>query len=99
DILAGMRLQQRYEARAFAVGRGEYLCPVQTAADFLANRVAATVPPTSYPRGGVSTNLKELLPPLVADALQHALPLMDRRWQRRFLPDAVLAAPAARGSS
>ncbi len=44
-------------------------------------------------------NLVELLPPLVAAAVRHGLPLMDRRWNGRFLPEAVLAAPEARGSS
>ena len=38
DVLAGMRLQQIYEQRAFALGRGEYLCPIQRATDFLARR-------------------------------------------------------------
>ena len=35
DVLAGVRLQQRYEQRAFELGRGEYRCPVQTATRFL----------------------------------------------------------------
>ncbi|MFL5340726.1 MAG: NAD(P)/FAD-dependent oxidoreductase [Gemmataceae bacterium] len=99
DVLAGLRLQQQYEAKAFEIGRGSYLCPVQRATDFLRGRPSAGMPPTSYPRGGVSANLAELLPPLVADAVRHGLPLMDRRWNGRFLPDATLAAPEARGSS
>ena len=36
---------------------------------------------------------------VVAEAVRHGLPQMDRRWQGRFLPDAVLAGPEARGSS
>src|SRR5262249_14722432 len=61
DILAGVRLQQQYESQAFAIGRGEYRCPVQKATDFLNNRAPKTVPETSYPRGGVAANLTELL--------------------------------------
>jgi uncharacterized FAD-dependent dehydrogenase len=99
DVLAGIRLQQQYEKRAFELGRGDYRCPVQRAEDFLNGQVSASVPKTSYPRGGVAANLAELLPPLVADAIRHGLPLMDRRWHGRFLPEAVLAAPEARGSS
>jgi uncharacterized FAD-dependent dehydrogenase len=99
DTLAGMRLQQQYEHRAFELGNGEYRCPVQRASDFLKGRLTPGVPTTSYPRGGVSANLAELLPPLVAEAVRHGLPIMDRRWHGRFLPDAVLAAPEARGSS
>src|SRR5207237_6445010 len=44
DILAGVRLQERYEKRAFEVGRGEYKAPVQRAADFLAQRTAGFTP-------------------------------------------------------
>ena len=99
DLLAGVRLQERYERRAFELGRGEYLCPVQTARDYLAGRITATPPPTSYPRGVVSADLREVMPPVVAQAVSAGLPKMDRRWHGRFLPEAVLAGPEARGSS
>jgi uncharacterized FAD-dependent dehydrogenase len=43
--------------------------------------------------------LREVLPPLVAEAVMAGLPQMDRRWQGRFLREAVLAGPESRGSS
>ena len=36
---------------------------------------------------------------MIAEAIAHGLPQMDRRWQGRFLSDAVLVGPEARGSS
>lgn len=100
DVLAGVRLQEKYEAKAFELGgRGAYRCPVQRATDFLAGRTSAGTPPTSYPRGVVSCDLREVLPPLVAEAVAHGLPQMDRRWHGRFLREAVLAGPESRGSS
>jgi uncharacterized FAD-dependent dehydrogenase len=99
DILAGVRLQQRYERLAFAMGRGEYLCPIQRATDYLADRLTGGVPASSYPRGGVSARLADLVPPLVVQALHHGLPIMDRRWQGRFLREATLVGPEARGSA
>lgn len=100
DVLAGVRLQEKYEAKAFELGgRGAYRCPVQQATDFLAGRTSAGVPPTSYPRGVVSCDLHEVLPPLVAEAVAHGLPQMDRRWHGRFLREAILAGPESRGSS
>jgi uncharacterized FAD-dependent dehydrogenase len=99
DIMAGVRLQQQYEKKAFEVGRGEYRCPVQRATDFLKGRPTAGIPRSSYPRGGVSHDLSDLVPPLVGEAVRHGLPIMDRRWHGRFLPDAVLVGPEARGSS
>ena len=32
-------------------------------------------------------------------ALQHGLPILDRQWHGRFLPEAVLVGPEARGSA
>ncbi|MCS7023068.1 MAG: FAD-dependent oxidoreductase [Gemmataceae bacterium] len=98
--LAGVQLQEYYEARAFERGgRDAYRCPAQWARDFLAQRRSARLPASSYPRGLVSVELREVLPPLVIRALEHGLPLMDRRWQGRFLDQAVLVGPEARGSS
>jgi uncharacterized FAD-dependent dehydrogenase len=97
--LAGVELQRRYERLAYEAGRGEYLCPVQRAVDFLHNRKTGSLPRTSYPRGVVAARLAELVPPPVVEALHHGLPILDRKWQGRFLPDAVLAGPEARGSS
>ncbi|HEY1381752.1 MAG TPA: NAD(P)-binding protein [Gemmataceae bacterium] len=99
DLLAGVRLQERYERRAFELGRGEYRCPVQTARDFLAGRVSEPPPRSSYPRGVVAADLREVVPPAVANAVADGLPRMDRRWHGRFLAAAVLAGPEARGSS
>lgn len=98
--LGGVILQERYEARAYELGGGaEYRCPAQLARDFLKRRRSARLPATSYPRGLVSAELREVLPPLVIDALEYGLACMDRRWHGRFLDDAVLVGPEARGSS
>jgi uncharacterized FAD-dependent dehydrogenase len=99
DVLAGVRLQQVYERRAFEIGRGEYLCPIQRATDFLADRPTRGVPANSYPRGAVAARVAELVPPVVVEALRGGLPIMDRKWQGRFLPEATLVGPEARGSA
>ncbi|HEV3438816.1 MAG TPA: FAD-dependent oxidoreductase [Gemmata sp.] len=100
DVLAGMRLQERYETRAFEIGgRREYKAPAQRAEDFLLGRISASVPANSYPRGVTSCDLRSVLPPIVAEAVAHGLPQMDRRWHGQFLRDAVLTGPESRGSS
>jgi uncharacterized protein len=99
DVLAGVRLQQVYERRAYEVGRGDYLCPIQRAGDFLAGRPTSGVPDNSYPRGAVSATIAELVPPLVLQALWHGLPILDGRWRGRFLPEATLVGPESRGSA
>ncbi len=99
DVLAGVRLQRFYEQRAFEVGRREYLCPIQKASDFLADRSTGAVPACSYPRGAVPASIADLVPPLIVEALKHGLPIMDRRWHGRFIPEATLVGPESRGSA
>jgi uncharacterized FAD-dependent dehydrogenase len=99
DVLAGVRLQQEYEGRAFRVGREVYLCPIQRARDFLAGRPTEGVPDNSYPRGAVTAAIAELIPPLIVEAVRDGLPIMDRRWAGRFLAEATLVGPEARGSA
>jgi uncharacterized FAD-dependent dehydrogenase len=99
DVLAGVRLQQVFERKAYELSRDEYRCPIQGAADFLSRRQTRSVPPSSYPRGVVLADLAEVVPPVVDEALRHGLPIMDRRWQGRFLAGATLVGPEARGSS
>jgi uncharacterized FAD-dependent dehydrogenase len=99
DILAGMRLQEQLERRAFEIGRGEYLCPFQRAKDFLNTRITTDRPSLSYPRGTVAAELREVLPSYLIRGLEHGLPKLDRIWKGRFLPEAVLVGPEARGSS
>lgn len=99
--LAGVEIQRKYEAIAFEIGRRNYLCPIQTAADFLAGRT----PPSgakyasSYERGLQPANLHEVLPPQIAQAVAKGLPVMDAKWRGEFLKDAMLVGPEMRGSS
>lgn len=98
--LAGMELQRRYEAIAFELGRRDYLCPIQSAKDFLASRfVDLKSPPCSYQRGVVPAQLDALLPPSVIKALRHSLPAMDKKLHGNFLKHAMLVGPEMRGSS
>lgn len=99
DVLAGVRLQQVYERRAFEIGRGDYRCPIQRAVDFLSDRPSADIPDNSYPRGAITASMAELVPPLVLEALKSGLPILDRRWRGRFLPEATLVGPESRGSA
>ena len=99
DVLAGVRLQQVYERKAYELGRGQYLCPIQLATDFLTKKRTRRLPPCSYPRGLVLAEVAEVVPLAVVEALHHGLPVLDRRWHGRFLADATLVGPEARGSS
>ncbi len=99
--LAGMELQRKYEALAFELGEKNYLCPIQRTGDFLKDR--RTNPGFrymgTYQRGVVSSNLTQLLPPVVISQIQNGLPIMDHKWRGSFLANAVLVGPEMRGSS
>jgi uncharacterized protein len=99
DVLAGVHLQQIYEQRAFEMGRRDYLCPIQRVHDFLDDRDTTDIPENSYPRGAISGRIAELVPPLIVEALRHGLPIMDHQWGGRFIPEATLVGPEARGSA
>jgi uncharacterized FAD-dependent dehydrogenase len=36
---------------------------------------------------------------MVGEALRDGLPIMDRRWHGRFIPEATLVGPESRGSA
>lgn len=105
DPLAGTVFQRRIEQAAFGeaheTGGEPWEAPVQTVGDFLAeeagNPSTAVVP--SYRRGVVWCDLREVLPPFVCDALQEALPLLDRKLKGFADPDAVMTGVETRSSS
>ncbi len=101
DVLAGMRLQEKYEAKAFEMAAAASTARRRSGrrTSWLRGRASSAVPACSYPRGVTPCDLREVLPPVVAEAVAHGLPQMDRRWHGRFLADAVLVGPKSRGSS
>lgn len=99
--LAGVRLQQHFEGLAYQLAGREYLCPIQSAADFIAARSPDPQAqyPCSYERGVRPLALDQFLPASVTKALREGLPAMDRKLGRAFLKNAYLVGPEMRGSS
>ena len=101
DPLAGVRLQQIWEKRAFTQGSGEFRSPAQRVDDFLKNRASdsfRTVTP-SYLPGVTPTNICDCLPDYVTASLRDALPIFDRKLHGFASPDAVLTGIETRSSS
>lgn len=99
--LAGMDLQRQLERAAFRLGGGEYRAPVQLVGDFLADRASrqlGEVEP-SYRPGVTLTDLRECLPPFVAQSLKLALPQLGQRLRGFDRYDAVLTGVESRSSS
>lgn len=99
--LAGIALQREIEARAFALGGGNYNAPAQRVGDFLAARPSSgpgTVSP-SYTPGVTWTALDECLPDYAISALREALPKFEQTIKGFAMPDAVLTGVETRTSS
>jgi len=97
--LAGIHYQQRAERLSYLAAGRSYEAPLQWAHDFLAGRSSRGRIPTSYRRGGRTTDICLFLPDPVVETLVSGLPLLDRRFGGRFLRDATLTGPESRGSS
>lgn len=99
--LAGIAFQRRLEEQAFQAGGGGYLAPCQRVEDFLLRRASTgygTVHP-SYTPGVTCTDLHRCLPSFVAQSLELALPMLDRKLRGYAAPDALLTAVESRSSA
>jgi len=98
--LGGFCWQREIEQRAFAVS-GSYCAPAQLVGDFLSGQFSngpGEVLPTYQP-GVVWTDLHNVLPKIVTDALKAALPSLDGVLSGFSRHDAVLTGPETRSSS
>ena len=100
-VLAGMFWQRAIEQAAWRCGGGNTLAPAQTVGSFLTglpDSGPGRVLP-SYRPGVVWTDLHDILPLRITDALAAALPLFGRQLPGFDAPDAVLTGPETRSSS
>ncbi len=101
QALAGVTLQRELEARAFALGGGNYNAPAQRVGDFLAGRPSTgpgeVIP--SYTPGVTWTDLSTALPDYAVAAIRAAIPAFERELKGFALPDAVLTGVEVRTSS
>ena len=99
--LAGIALQRRLEAAAFALGGGTYDAPGQLVGDFLADRPSTalgTVSP-SYKPGVTLGSLRSSLPDYAIEAIAEAIPAFDRKIHGFAQSDALLTGVETRTSS
>lgn len=101
DVLAGMRLQQDCEAKAFRLGGRDYYAPVQSVGDFLRGTYGSKdflVSPTYRP-GIRSVNLHECLPQYITGPLENALRAFDRKIPGFAAADIPMTGVESRSSA
>ncbi len=98
--LAGVEFQRIWEAKAFALGGGNYHAPAQTVGSFLDGTVSLESPVAhTYRPGVVAASLKDCLPSAVTQTIQEALPVMGRKLSGFDSPQALLTGIESRSSS
>ena len=99
--LAGIEFQRKIERKAFEIGGGEYVAPVQRVGDLLNNvktkSFGSVIP--SYSRGTAFEKMDDVLPDFVVNSFRTALSQLDRKLKGFADFDAVLTAPETRSSS
>ena len=99
DVLAGVAFQQKLEEAAYHAGNGRI--PVQLFGDFCKNRAssgAGAILPQI--KGDITwTNIRQIFPEVIADALEQGILMFDRKLKGYADPDTVLSAVESRTSS
>lgn len=98
--LVGVEFQREYERRAATMGGGNFVVPAQTVTDFLDNKLSVTsLPPSSYRLGVQASNLHELFPSPITQALQRSIIMFDKELPGFISKDALLHGVETRTSS
>lgn len=96
--LAGVRLQRRWEQRAFELGGGGYLAPAQNLLEFMRLPGKGEVR-TSYRPGICETDLGSALPPFIIDTLREGIADFGRKLRGFVTAEATLIGIESRTSS
>jgi uncharacterized FAD-dependent dehydrogenase len=99
--LRGIEFQRGLERQAYILGGSNYHAPAQLLGDFLAGRASegpGSVKP-SYLPGVRWTDLREILPEIVARTLKEAAPKIDQQVRGFNLGEAVMTGLETRSSS
>lgn len=101
DVLAGLKLQEKCEQKAYTIAGETYQAPAQLVGDFLQYRAstgARSITPT-YPLGVTWTDITLCLPNYITQTLREALPELDKKLHGFNCEDAVLTGVETRSSS
>lgn len=98
--LAGMYFQRELEEKAFQAGGGDYTAPVQRVGSFLKRETVSAVEVEATYRPSVKeSDMDEIFPSFMTEALREALPAMGRKLKGFDRADALLTAVESRSSS
>ncbi len=98
--LAGMYFQRELEEKAFQAGGSDYTAPVQRVGSFQKTGTAsASEVEATYRPAVKESDMDEIFPVFMTEALREALPAMGRKLKGFDREDALLTAVESRSSS
>lgn len=97
--LAGLRLQELLEQKAYKMVHKGQSAPAQRLTDFVAGRNSQNLPPDSYPPGTVISPMHEWLPDFIRRSLQEGFKKFDSKMKGFLTRDAVIVGVESRTSS
>lgn len=98
-VLSGIAYQKALEVAAKKAGGGGQVAPGQRVTDFMAGKISADLPKTSYFPGGNPAPLHEILPEGIVDRMRTGLKLFDRKIRGYAGKEALLLGFETRTSS
>lgn len=98
-VLSGIAYQKALEVAAKQAGGGGQVAPGQRVTDFLAGKISADLPETSYFPGGNPAPLHEIMPAGVVSRMRNGLKLFDRKIPGYAGKEALLLGFETRTSS
>jgi uncharacterized FAD-dependent dehydrogenase len=97
--LAGLRLQELLEQKAYKLVHKGQSAPAQRLTDFVSNRNSQNLPPCSYLPGTVLSPMHEWLPDFIKRNLQEGFKKFDEKMKGFLTRDAVIVGVESRTSS
>jgi uncharacterized FAD-dependent dehydrogenase len=98
-VLAGIVFQKQLEQTAKKAGGGGQVAPGQRVTDYIAGKISADLPETSYFPGAKSCPLHELLPKWITSRMREGLKLFGTQMRGYVSSDSLLLGFETRTSS
>ena len=97
--LAGLEFQKTLEKQAWALGGQTQAAPAQRLTDFLSDKLSSSLPDCSYQPGIRSIDMRQVLGPMISDALQAGFRAFGEKMHGYLSHEAVLVGVESRTST
>jgi uncharacterized protein len=97
--LAGMRLQELFEQKAYQQAHSGQRAPAQRLTDFVSNRASQDLPVCSYLPGTVVSPMHEWFPDFIKKSLHEGFKKFDTKMRGFLSRDAIIVGVESRTSS